>query len=70
MKKKLFRFAILYHEQIREVGKPDEIKTQILVEPGVLLAVNETVAKVAAANRVPATHQDKLEDIEILVGNF
>lgn len=70
MKKKLFQYAILFHELIQEPGKVDQVNTQMIVKPDTLLAVNEGVARVAAAQKIPPGYEDKLEQLEILVGAF
>jgi hypothetical protein len=70
MKKKLFQYAILFHEIVREPGKADVVNTQLIVKPDTILAINEEVAKVAAVGKIPDGYQDKLEYVEILVGPF
>jgi hypothetical protein len=70
MKKKLFQFAALWHEPKNEPGKALEYNTQIIVHPTTVLAVSEEVARVAAARLIPEAYQEKLEQIEIIVGAF
>lgn len=70
MKKKLFQYAILYHELIQEPGKTDVINTQLIVPPTTILAINDQVARVAAAQKIPAGYEEKLEQLEILIGAF
>lgn len=69
-KKKLFQYAILWHELKQEPGKMDEYNTQLIVPPTTILAVSEEVARVAAAKKIPEGYDEKLEQLEILVGAF
>jgi hypothetical protein len=67
MKKKLYGFAILYHDTINEPGKQTVIKTTMLVPATEILAINPMQAFSLASMQVPAEYKDKMEFVEILV---
>jgi hypothetical protein len=70
MKKKLFQFAILYHELVERENKKDEYKTTVLVEPKTVMASDEKVALLQIAKEIPDSVQDHLENVEILLRPF
>ncbi len=70
-KQRLFQFAVLYHEKVSKgPNMPEETKTSLLVPVDTILATDERVATLQIAQRIPATHQDKLEDVEIVLRPF
>lgn len=67
MKKKLYGFAILFHETVSEPGKVAVINSRILVPSQEILATNHKEAYSLASMRVPAEYVDKMEFVEIIV---
>jgi hypothetical protein len=70
MQQKLFQFAVLYHEKIDKGNQREEIKSSVLIAPETCLATDEKVALLQIAKKIPDSHQDKLQDIEILLRPF
>lgn len=70
MKKKLFQFAVLYHEKIDKGNNVTDYTTTVLIEPKTILAPDEKVALLQIAKQIPETHTDKLSDVEILLRPF
>jgi hypothetical protein len=71
-KGKLFEFAILYHpkptKDQRDSGETP--KSEVVIEPKMILATTIEQASMLAARAIPDTHTEKLEDVEILVRPF
>jgi hypothetical protein len=67
MKKKLFGYAILYHDTINEPGKQTVIKTTILQSATEVLATSAKEAYTLASMAVPPDYRDKMEFVEVLV---
>lgn len=70
MQKKLFQFAVLYHEKVDKGNNKEEINSQIIVQPETIMAVDEKVALLQIAKKIPDTYQEKLQDVEILLRPF
>lgn len=70
MKKKLFQFAILYHETQYKENNRTEVVSSILVPPDTVIAQDERVALMMIAKKIPDSHQDKLQDVEVLLRPF
>lgn len=70
-KGKLFEYAVLYHpkrtKEQQDLGTYP--KSEILVKPTVVLG-SEAEIPMVAARAIPNSHQDRLEDIEIVVRPF
>jgi len=71
-KGKLFEYAVLYHPKpTKEQNDRGETpKSEVLIKPTSTLATGPEQVSVLAARAIPATHVDKLEDIEIIVRPF
>lgn len=70
MKKKLFQFAVLYHETIEKENKKDEVFSKVVIDPKTILAQDEKVALLQIAKQIPDNYQEKLQDVEILLRPF
>lgn len=70
MKKKLFQFAVLYHEVVSEENKKDKVTTSIVIQPETILAMDDKTALLQIAKRIPDALQDHLQDVEILLRPF
>ena len=71
MKKKLFQFAVVYHEVIdKGENKKEEISSKVIIEPSTILAQDEKVALLQVAKKIPDDYQEKLQDVEILLRPF
>ena len=68
----LFKFAILYHPKPtkEQNDRGESPKTEVLVTPDVVLASNMEQAQTLAGRRIPESHVDKLDDVQVLVGPF
>lgn len=71
MKKKLFQFAVLFHEEWK-VGEDmkTKVETKMIVEPKTILATDEKSATLKIAKELPEEYMDRLENIEILLRPF
>jgi len=70
-KQKLFQFAVIYHEKVdRGQNKKDEIKSKLIIQPDTVLAIDEKVALLQIAKKIPDSYADKLQDVEILLRPF
>jgi len=70
-KGKLFEYAVLYHPK-RTKDQADAgvyPKSEVLVPPTTTIG-QEAEIPMIAARAIPVTHQDKLEDVEIVVRPF
>ena len=70
MKKKLFQYAVIYHEKIDKGNNKEDIASKVVIEPQTILAVDEKVALMQVAKQIPDDYQDKLQDVEILLRPF
>lgn len=70
MKKKLFQFAVIYHEVIERDNKKDDVASKMVIEPKTILATDEKVALLQIAKQIPDEYQEKLQDVEILLRPF
>ena len=71
MKKKLFQFAVIYHERIVNIeSKKETFNSMIISGPENVLATDEKTALLMVAKRIPDEHLAHLEDIEILIKGF
>lgn len=69
---KLFEYSVLYHPKPtkEQHDRGEEPKSELLIPPTSLLASSQDQVSVLAARAIPATHVDKLEDVEIVVRPF
>ena len=65
MKKKLFEYAVLHHDQ-----KDETVETDIIVKPTTLLAANEDTAALLVAREIPDNYIEDLENVEIIIRPF
>jgi hypothetical protein len=68
----LYKLAILYHPKAtKEQAERNEIpKSEILIEPSTILANSQAQAATIAARMIPKSHEDKLDEVQVLVGPF
>jgi len=71
-KGKLFEYAVLYHPKpTKEQAERNETpKSEILIEPKRVLALNDSQVATLAARSIPEDYIDKLDDVEIVVRPF
>jgi len=71
-KGKLFEYAVLYHPKpTKEQNDRGETpKSELLIEPKIVLSLDQNQAAMLAARAIPETHVDKLDDLEICVRPF
>jgi hypothetical protein len=71
-KGQLFEYAVLFHpKQSKEQAERGESpKSELLVPPTRIVATSDKEVAMKAARDIPATHIDKLEDIEVVVRPF
>jgi hypothetical protein len=69
---KLFEYAVLYHPKPTkdQNDRGDTPKSELLIEPKVVLASGPDQVATLASRALPETHLDKLDDIEIVVRPF
>lgn len=69
---RLFEYAVLYHPKQKKDNAGNDItpKSEMIVEPTRVLAENEKEVGIKASRAVPATYDEKLDDVEILVRPF
>lgn len=70
-KGKLFEYAVLFHP-IRTKEQADLglwPKSEVLVKPTTVIGLEVEIPMIAA-RAIPETHQDKLENVEIVVRPF
>lgn len=70
MKKRLFQFAVLFHEKVEKENNKEEIKSKVIIEPKTILATDDKVALLQIAKQIPDEYQEKLQDVEILLRPF
>lgn len=70
-KGKMYEYAVLYHPKRtkEQVDLGTWPKSEILVSPVVVIGTEPEIPMIAA-RAIPTTHQDKLDDIEIVVRPF
>jgi hypothetical protein len=68
-KGKLYTYAVLYHPKvIKDVAANDiQQKSEILIQPTSVLAVDDAEIKIIASRAIPETYIDKLEQVEIVI---
>ena len=66
---KLFQYAILWHPTEKQV-KDDGLKSKVLVEPKIILALDQSSASMAAAMEIPSDKKGELDQIEIALRPF
>lgn len=71
MKKKLFQFAVIRHEETYVAnGNQLQINTTMLIEPKTVIAADERTALLMVAKEIPDSVQGKLNEVEILIRPF
>ena len=65
----LFQYAIIWHPTEKQI-KDDGTKSKVLVEPKIILAVDQAGAGMAAAMEIPSEYKDQLEQIQIALRAF
>lgn len=70
MKKRIFQFAVIYHEKVDKGNNKEEIQSKIIVDLNTILAHDEKVALLQIAKQIPDDYQDKLQDVEICLRPF
>lgn len=70
-KGKLFEYAVVYHPKRTkdQLDRGEWPKSEVLVTPTVVVGTDGEVP-IIAARAIPVTHQDRLEDVEIVVRPF
>lgn len=67
-KPKLFEYAIIWHPNHQQAK--DGQKSKIVVQPTVVLAVDDRAASILAARAIPSEYQDSLDQVEIALHPF
>ena len=68
VKGKLFEFAIIAHPTTEE--EKDGKGTEILVKPEVIVAPDDRTANIIASRRIPESHLNRLDRVEIALRSF
>ena len=68
--KKLFTYAVLFHQHEQKDGEQEFKETIVLVEPKTLLAKNEKEVAFKATREIPDGYAEHSENVEILVRPF
>lgn len=71
MKKRLFQYAVLFHERTTNKDlQKEEFNTQVIVPIGIMLATDEKIAALKIAREIDEKYVEQLQDIEILIRPF
>lgn len=68
MKQRLFQYAVLWHPN--EAEAKEGKKSEILVQPKIVLAADQNGAQLSAAMDIPAKYKATLEQVEVAVRPF
>jgi len=65
---KLFDIAALFHPKPKKVGEETVTeKSTLIVEPKTIVAGTKEEAAMLAARALPESHQDKLDQVELVI---
>lgn len=67
-KQKIFEFAIISHPSEKEAK--DGKTSVMIVKPETILAADERAAMIMASRKIPTTHLEKLDRVEIALRPF
>lgn len=71
MKKKLYQYAVIYHE--RSTGSAETATkwdSKIVIEPKTMLAASEKEVLFRVTREIPEDCVKNPDDVEIIIGNF
>lgn len=69
-RKKAYEVLVLFHEEIVKEYGITEIDTQIIVQPTMILATNDSEAVTLANRLIPDEQAKRIELVEVRVRNF
>lgn len=72
MQSKLFEYAVVFDPKPQRDAAGNDVtpKAEILIAPTVVLAKTETEVQILAARGIPATHLDKLDQVQVCIRPF
>lgn len=65
----MFQYAVLWHPTEKQ-EKEEGLKSKVIVEPKIILAIDQNGAGMSAAMNIPNEFKDQLDQIEIALRPF
>lgn len=70
MKKRLFKYAVLFHEYEMTEGKRVYKDSKLIIEPTNIVAKDDKEIAFKVTRLIPDQYAEHPEDVEILITNF
>lgn len=72
MRGKLFQYAVLYHPNPtkEQADRGESPKSEVVIEPTTILALNEQQASTMVARAIPEEHIGHVDQLDIVIRPF
>ena len=68
-KAKLFQYSILWHPTEKQ-EKEDGLKSKMIIEPKIILALDQNSASMTAVMDIPQEYRNQLDQVEVALRPF